>query len=120
VYSLNALLRMLRTVERNLTGAKNAAILERAAINPNFPVSALPAFHQLVKTKASEFLWDIDGNMRRREAGTTKGKRIRVGVEIFAFEEPLVQDAYASRAPRTARGAPQIRGGPGARRRRRP
>jgi hypothetical protein len=99
VHALNALLGMLRTVERNVAGPKKAAILERAATNPNFPVSALPAFHRRLKSRAAEFLWDTYGDMRRREAGDARGLRTRLGVGIFAFEEPILTD----RSPRRSR-----------------
>ena len=89
-YSLNALLRMLCTVERNLAGARRAAILERSAIHPDFPVSALPAFHRYLKSRGLKFLWSIDTAMRRRETERTRGPRTRLGVELFAFEEPRV------------------------------
>jgi Family of unknown function (DUF6502) len=88
VYSLNALLRMLRTVERNIAGAKNTAIFERSAVNPDFPVRALRTFHRRFENRASNFLWDTDGDMRRYEEEVSGGLRTRVGVEIFAFEEP--------------------------------
>jgi|ERR1700733_116085 hypothetical protein len=111
VHSLNALLGMLRTVERNVAGPKKAAILERAATNPNFPVSALPAFHRRLKTKAGEFLWDTYGDMRRRSATNARGPRTRLGVGIFAFEDPILP-LPAVRKP----GAPRKRHAPSRRR----
>jgi hypothetical protein len=87
VYSLNALLRMLCTVERNIAGKNGTAIFERSAVNPNFPVRALRTFHRRFKGRASNFLWDIDGDMRRYEEEISGGPRTRLGVEIFAFEE---------------------------------
>jgi hypothetical protein len=92
VHSANALLRMLRTVERNLAGGANSAIFERAAMNPHFPVAKLATFHRDVSTRASRLLVAIDGTMRRHEARRTRGPRTRVGVEIFAFEEPPSTD----------------------------
>jgi hypothetical protein len=89
VHGLNALLGMLRTVERNVSGARNRVILERAALNPSFPVSELPAFHRRVRTLAEEVLWNVDGDMRRRENKDLQGPRVRLGVGIFAFEEPI-------------------------------
>jgi hypothetical protein len=88
VHGLLALLGMLRTVERNVSGSRSCAILERAAMNPNFPVSALPAFHRRLKPHAAEFLWGIDGDMRRREMTASDGPRTRLGVCVFAFEDP--------------------------------
>jgi hypothetical protein len=100
VYSLNSLRGMLRTVERNIAGEKTTAIFERAAVNPNFPVQALRTFHRRFKSRASSFLWDTDGDMRRYEEELTGGSRTRLGVEIFAFEEPFPQKGALKRGPR--------------------
>jgi hypothetical protein len=89
LHSLSVLMRILRTIERNIAGPKAAAILERNAIHPRFPVAALPGFHRRLKTRAADFLWDTDGDMRRRARRVRRGPMTRVGVEIFAFEEPL-------------------------------
>jgi hypothetical protein len=104
VHSANALLRMLRTVDRNLAGSSHSAIFERAAMNPHFPVSKLPAFHRDVSGRASRFLVAIDGNMRRHEARAVGGPRTRVGVEVFVFEEPFVRARRANyAAPKSRR-----------------
>jgi hypothetical protein len=87
--SLTFLLRILRTVEHNVSRAKTAALLERNATHPAFPVAALAGFHRRVKARASDFLWDIDTDLRRREKRFRGGRKTRVGVEIFAFEEPI-------------------------------
>jgi uncharacterized protein DUF6502 len=98
VHGLTALLGMLRTVERNVTGPKSSAILQRAALNPSFPVSALPAFHRRLKALAEEILWNVDGDMRRHEAEDPAGPRVRLGVGVFAFEEPLAKSRVSGRA----------------------
>jgi hypothetical protein len=101
VHGLTALMGMLRTVERNLaTGRKTIPILERTALNPGFPISELPAFHRRLKAKAAEFLWSVDGDMRRREAAHGKGPTARLGVGVFAFEEPRRDGASRKRRPR--------------------
>ena len=89
MHSLSVLMRMLRTIERNVGGSWESALLERNATHPNFPVAALPGFHRGLKRQASDFLWGLDGDMRRREKRVRGGKRTRLGVEIFAFEEPV-------------------------------
>jgi hypothetical protein len=109
VYSLNALLRMLRTVERNIAGAKNTAIFERSAVNPNFPVRALRTFHRRFENRASNFLWDTDGDMRRYEEEVSGGLRTRVGVEIFAFEEPPPGIHVGRRPHKPARARARVR-----------
>jgi hypothetical protein len=90
VYSLSVLRRMLRTVQRNISG-KQRAIFERSAVNPNFPVRALGTFHRRFEPRAGGFLWDCDTELRRYEAEHPGGTRTRVGVEVFVFEEPLPQ-----------------------------
>jgi hypothetical protein len=103
VHGLLALLGMLRTVERNVSGSRSGAILERAAMNPNFPVAALPAFHRRLKPYAAEFLWGIDGDMRRREMAALGGPRTRLGVCVFAFEEPGIGKGSLKSKGRRAR-----------------
>lgn len=89
MHTLSILMRMLRTIERNMAGSWDSALLERNTTHPNFPVSALPGFHRRLKRQAADFLWGLDGDMRRREQRVRGGKRTRLGVEIFAFEEPV-------------------------------
>jgi len=100
LHSLSVLLRILRTIDRNLAGSKAATILERNAIHPRFPVAALPGFHRRLKTRAEDILWEIDSDMRRRARRFKKGRVTRLGVEFFAFEEPLGK----RRVRRAARG----------------
>ena len=90
IHGFTALLGMLRTVEHNVAGGrKSTPILERTALNPSFPVSELPAFHRRLNAAAEEILWTLDGDMRRREAAHRGGPRVRLGVGIYAFEEPV-------------------------------
>jgi hypothetical protein len=102
VHGLTALLGLLRTLERNVSGPKKIAILERTALNPNFPLSALPAFHRRLKAQAGQVLWTIDGEMRRQEQKKTKGPRVRLGVGIFAFEEAVTRKRSRRRVRSTA------------------
>jgi hypothetical protein len=99
VHALNTVMGMLRTVASNISSRGESTILERTAINPNFPVQRLEGFNRELKTRAEKILWGVDGDMRRHEA-TGKGPRIRLGVGIFAFQEPLTR---TSRGPRTKR-----------------
>jgi len=114
IHGLMSLLGMLRTIEHNVSSAGSTArIIERTAVNPRFPVRALPMFHRWLKGFASKFLWDADGNMRRREWESLAGPTLRVGVGVFAFEDPVTtgravgrKAALAkARRPGRARGA---------------
>jgi hypothetical protein len=115
--TLALLLRILRTVEHNVSRARAPALLERNATHPAFPVAALAGFHRRVKGRAADFLWDIDTDLRRREKRYRGGRKTRVGVEIFAFEEPI---RSRSRAPKRVMRYAAGRAVPTARRRRRP
>ena len=97
VHGLTALLGMLRTVERNVSGPKGKAILQRCAFNPSFPVRALPTFHAHAKEVAGEFIHGMDSDMRRAEEADLHGPRTRLGVGVFVFEEPF--RARARRPP---------------------
>lgn len=104
-HGLTALLGMLRTVEHNVSRKRGQTVLERAAMNPNFPVRSLPSFHRRLKRLASDFLWAIDGTMRRREGRRRTGPTTRLGVGVFAFEEPLFTGT--GRGVRSARIKPR-------------
>jgi hypothetical protein len=106
LYSLSVLLRILGTIERNITGAKGTAITERHAIHPSFPVAALPGAHRQLKARAAEFLWGADNAMRRLERRYRYGQRVRLGVEVFAFEEPLSEGRGRRRSHPNGRSLP--------------
>jgi hypothetical protein len=89
-HGLTSLLGMLRTVEHNIKSPRARRLFERTAINPRLPVAELPSFHRRFTELAGDFIWSIDGDMRRREEKHAKGRRTRLGVGIFAFEEPRV------------------------------
>lgn len=101
VHGLTALLGMLRTVERNVSGPRGAAILQRCAFNPSFPVRALPEFHAHVKRVAGEFIWGMDGDMRRAQEANPHGTRTRLGVGVFIFEDPGRRAAKSSALKRS-------------------
>jgi hypothetical protein len=108
LHGLTMLLGLLRTVEHNIAHPEGATLLERAAINPRFPVQYLPEMHQRFKDRAATFLWQADGEMRKRERPSDPGDAVRLGVGIFAFEDPmttgragLTRRSAASRARQT-------------------
>jgi hypothetical protein len=97
-HALTALLGMLRTVDHNISTRRGDTLLERAAMNPRFPVSALPAFRRRLRSVASEFLFSLDSDMRRRESTGRAEPTVRLGIGVFAFESPP-----PSTRPRAAR-----------------
>jgi hypothetical protein len=64
-HGLAAVLGMLRTVEHNVSAPPQKRLLERIAINPRFPVRALPRFHRELKRQAGEIVWRFDSDMGR-------------------------------------------------------
>lgn len=89
-HGLAAVLGMLRTVEHNVSAPPERRLLERMAINPRFPVRALPQFHRELKRQAGEIVWRFDSDMRREEA-RRKGEPVtRLCIGLYAFEDPVV------------------------------
>jgi hypothetical protein len=90
LHGLTALRGLLRTVEHNIAHPEGATLLERAAINPRFQVRYLPEMHQRFKDRAATFLWQLDSEMRKRESSDKRANVVRLGIGIFAFEDPLI------------------------------
>lgn len=100
MHGLMSLLAHLRTVEHNVSQvASNTRIVERTTVNPRFPVRALPMFHRWLKEFAVKFLLDAEGYSRRRESERLPEPTVRLGVGVFAFEDPMTTG-------RSARGKP--------------
>lgn len=89
-HGLTAVLGVLRTVEHNVSASPEMRLLQRMAINPRFPVRALPQFHRELKRQAVEFLWRFDDAMRREETRQEGEPVTRLGIGLYAFEEPPV------------------------------
>lgn len=81
---------MLSTVEGNIPARPNSRLLERMAINPRFPVRALPQFHRKLKREAGEILRRFDADMGREEI-RLKGEPVtRLCIGLYVFEDPPV------------------------------
>ena len=102
LHGLTMLLGLLRTVEHNIARPDGPTLLERAAINPRFPVQYLPEMHQRFKDRAGTFLWQADGEMRKHEKPFDPSHTVRLGVGIFAFEDPLTTGRPARTSKTTA------------------
>jgi hypothetical protein len=112
IHGLVSLLGMLRTLEHNVSvTAASARLVERTAVSAQFPVRALPMFHRWLKGFASQVLWEADGTMRRRAWTSLPGPTIRLGVSLFAFEDPVTTGRSAGRnsAQRKLRRRPRSR-----------
>lgn len=108
LHGLTMLLGLLRTVEHNIAHPEGPTLLERAAMTSGFPVRYLPEMHQRFKDRAASFLWQFDGEMRKRQSSSAKADVVRLGIGIFAFEDPLMtgtSDRTSRRRALTARRA---------------
>ncbi len=79
------------TYVHNLTRtAKMDRRLERSAVNDRMPVSAMPAFVQLLESEAQEFLERIDqwltAHQSRQTDGTAESETIRLGVGLYQIQ----------------------------------
>lgn len=106
VHGLTAVLGFLRTVEHNVTARPGKRLLERVAINPRFPVSALPALHRSLKGEVPEMLWNLDVKMGRGAVREQSKRFTRVGIGFYVFEDPQVTGVARNRH-RNAQAAPR-------------
>jgi len=90
LHGLMTVLGILRTVEHNITARPGKRLLDRFAINPSFPIRALPRFHRKLKRQATEVLWRFDADMRREETRLQGQPVTRLCVGLYAFEDPPV------------------------------
>ena len=97
LHGLSALLAMLSTVEYNTSQPLALRLFERAAINPRFPVRKLPEMLRRLGSRADNFLWQSDGDMRQVELPAESNDTTRLWVGVYISEDPLV----------TATGSPE-------------
>jgi hypothetical protein len=115
-HGLAAVLGMLRTVEHNVSAPTQKRLLERMAINPRFPVRALPQFHRELKRQAAEILWRFDADMRREELRFQREPVTRLCIGLYAFEDPVVTGNGRSASRRESTKRRSKRRAPGRRR----
>lgn len=104
-HGLTAVLGILSTVEHNISARTQSRLLERIAINPRFPVRALPQFHRELKRQGAEIAWRFDTDMRRKEIRRDGEPITRLCVGVYAFEDPPVTGTArrANRSGKTGR-----------------
>ena len=98
-FLVNVLRGILRTIEHNASSDPKDRLLDRAAINPRFPVRELPVFYGRLRRHTAELLRHADSAMHSKERRRTREATTRLGVMVVAFEDPLV----TGRAARVAR-----------------
>jgi hypothetical protein len=109
---LTVLRGVLHSMEHNALAKPADRLPGRAAINPSFPVRALPGFHERLRDRLTVFLRNTDTDMHRKETRAGDEPTTRLGVAVLTFEDPLVTGTLrASRArarthPRRARARP--------------
>ena len=87
-WNMKALQSVLQNMVHNLSCGEGQQYLAKAAINPRFPVSELPAFHARMSRRALRFLNDIDAGMQRLEVSGWQEQTVEAGVLMFSFENP--------------------------------
>ena len=102
---------LVDTLEYNLNREPDRpARFERSALNPSFPLSSVGALTRKVLARGTEFLHEVDSEMRRsEERARPSDPRTCVGVELFLFEIPPESSRTRNRGapgpkPRTTRG----------------
>jgi hypothetical protein len=114
LHGLSALLAMLRTLERNTSHPIGSRLFERAAINPRFPVRALPATYRRLKSRADNFLCLTDDDMRQTELPKESKDTTRLWVGVYFSEDPPATGAGAQgrvrKSPRRASSRGRMRG----------
>lgn len=84
----------LNTLVQNLTSAR-AALFEATACSATVPEKALPVLSRDIRTRGGNLIGSIEDQLHslsaNKSAGKTlpRGKRVRFGVTVFAFEEKL-------------------------------
>jgi len=105
-WNMKALQSVLQNMVHNLSHAEGQLYLAKAALNPRFPVSKLPAFHARMSRRALRFLSDIDADMQRLEVSGWEEQTTETGVLMFSFENPIRsgigRPTTSGRAPRKA------------------
>ncbi len=107
LYGLLMLLGMLQTVDHNVGTAKPHKLLQRGAINPNFPMRALPAFYKRLTAAAEALLQEFDGEMQTQERSAASGPRTRLGLGFFVFQNPVSDDTRLQRPRARKRAGPR-------------
>jgi hypothetical protein len=102
---LTVLAGVLSSVEHNAYSRARSRLLGRAAINPYFPVRALPGFHARLLKHSNAFLKAADADMQRKELLRHAAPTTQLGVAVFAFEDPLVTgEAARHKTPLSLKG----------------
>ena len=90
-HALLAAVNLLRTVEHNLA-CRSAAdrLLQRVAANPAIPVRVVPAVQRRFNREAQDLLKRMDTYLAHHEVPQGSERTTRVGLGVFAFEDPMI------------------------------
>jgi hypothetical protein len=101
-HHLRSLVAMLRTVEHNSQPKRRVpGWYEVFAVNPKFPVSAIPKFDRRLRLHADNLMRRSDTDMLHEERARKPGEpTVRIGVGIYRFEEAPLRPVTARRRRR--------------------
>lgn len=101
MHTLMALLAFMRTAIHNLSHP-GAPLLYRTAMNASVRISSVPALRRRLLRTGREFLESHDAYMALHETRPSQDEPVvRVGVGLFAIEEPVVGAALPADAKKT-------------------
>lgn len=104
-HGLMALLGMLETVEHNaFSRAGEPKRIERTAINPRFPVAAIPAFRKRLDELIQEFLSVVDEEMTQKEATKSSRRSKRFGVAVCELGDISAGNRFSEKKSDESRG----------------
>jgi Family of unknown function (DUF6502) len=89
-YFGNALTRLATTLEHNMNPKNTEKRLERFVVaDRGLPLGAISAFEEYARTKAADFLVDLDNWLiPYSSADPTPDERISTGLNVFLYVEP--------------------------------
>ena len=103
-HALLAAVNLLRTVEHNLScSSPRGRLLQRLVINPAVPVRAVPSVHRRFNREVQDLLKRMDTYLAHWEVPAGTEPTTRVGLGVFAFEDPLTKRRAARVSARSHR-----------------
>ncbi len=104
-YFGNALTRLATTLEHNMNPKNAEKRLERFVVaDRGLPGEAISAFEEFARSKAADFLVDIDNWLIPYSSGSGSEERIATGLNVFLYVEPAQNEEPLSSLIRRGEG----------------
>lgn len=109
-HSLTVLRGVLGTMRYNQSAPESEKVLERVAMNPNFPLSELPRLQRPVKAKAQALLDTTDSVFQDCEGASHAEERGRVGLGIYVFLDRPLESRWSAESSASGVQEPRLIG----------